>query len=1054
MAKSSWFQRMFNLRKGEGKQLVELVAFSFFIGAATAFFYTSSTSLFLLEFERGAIPLAYVIGGLFLFGLGKGVSKVQQKLPFSVFSVAGVVFLAASILLMVLGYMATGNKWLAFLMFVWMRVIVFVQALTFWGVAGKVFDLRQGKRLFGLIGTGEVLASMLSFFSVPILLRYISTEQVMLISFGAMAVCIVLMMAIVARFRERLSQKPAPKGAALGEDGKPVGKSMRELFREPYFRTFFWVSLLPMFGNFFVDFIFMVNLKDQFSEAQVLSVFIALFFGFNTFVEFLMKTFLSGKLLSRYGLRFGLASLPFISGLSVALAIFSGFFFGTAIVFLGFVSMTKLFFRVLRTSFYDPAFQVLFQPLPKEDRVAMQNFMESGPKAFGGVAAGVLLLLLGFLPGMSLIHFNVILLAMLLFWVPQSLKMAKEYKMRLQANLETIKQNKSLKNEEELSNTNLAALRLRLAEAEPEEFAHLLLLVERLEPAHMGDILTELLGLRPDLRGRLLALVRERLVLSAIPTLRGLASREDGSEAGALCEFLEEKSRRRMKDLARMCGEADWALRLEAARLLGYTGRFKAIRLLLSLMQDDNGQVREQALVSAGKIRRKELNAFVVNSLSSIETATLAASAIRKIGPPILPGLDNYFQKKMDEPHRQFRVVKAMETIIEEDKLELLANKLTNSSLKVKANVLRALHLFGYKVSEKNANFFKGLVEKQVEHHVWLLATSIDLDPVSHPRLVDALEIERRSSQEKIFQLLGCLYDNQTMATLQESLSSEGEDRNYALEILEMVLTEDLKALVVPMVENTEMPLAVKAYENLFPQRRHPVQARLKELLMRDFSTLRVWTKACAVLELEKQADPEAQSLLRGLALHPNMLLREVSCQVLLSRWPGSLEGLLADVELKYPPEALFLRKFLNYSKDPQRVGIWLRIELLRQNRFFSSLHQSLLVGLAFSCKPIRLSAGQEFRLDPDKDFLLVCEGRLSLSVPEVPSRWAASELLGELTAPALRRQQVELRAVEDCLLMAIPTVSLYDLLNSNVEVTKSFLAMLSRPELSVAASY
>ena len=45
--------------------------------------------------------------------------------------------------------------------------------LGYWGLAGRLFDLRQAKRLFGLVGAGEELSTIVALFSTPLLIRAI-----------------------------------------------------------------------------------------------------------------------------------------------------------------------------------------------------------------------------------------------------------------------------------------------------------------------------------------------------------------------------------------------------------------------------------------------------------------------------------------------------------------------------------------------------------------------------------------------------------------------------------------------------------------------------------------------------------------------------------------------------------------------------------------------------------------------------------------------------------------------------------------------------------------
>ena len=68
-----------------------------------------------------------------------------------------------------------------------------------------MFSLRQGKRVFGLITGGEVVASILSFLSVPFLLKLINTEQLLFISGATLLIGFFVLLYIVKKFNVKLS---------------------------------------------------------------------------------------------------------------------------------------------------------------------------------------------------------------------------------------------------------------------------------------------------------------------------------------------------------------------------------------------------------------------------------------------------------------------------------------------------------------------------------------------------------------------------------------------------------------------------------------------------------------------------------------------------------------------------------------------------------------------------------------------------------------------------------------------------------------------------------
>jgi len=56
--------------------------------------------------------------------------------------------------------------WPVAALMIWFEVVWALTSLEFWGLAGRLMNLRQGKRLFGLIGSGDMVATVIGGFSM------------------------------------------------------------------------------------------------------------------------------------------------------------------------------------------------------------------------------------------------------------------------------------------------------------------------------------------------------------------------------------------------------------------------------------------------------------------------------------------------------------------------------------------------------------------------------------------------------------------------------------------------------------------------------------------------------------------------------------------------------------------------------------------------------------------------------------------------------------------------------------------------------------------------
>ncbi len=419
-----------DLKKGEGRTVGLFIGYSFFMGVAVAIFYTATMSLFLVAFERTMLPKAYIAGGIAVYVLGVMTTYIQKRIRFTRLVNILIYFLMVSVTGLLIFYEFSDIKWIIFFLFVWNRIFVFVNGITFWTTASKIFNIQQAKRLFGLISAGEVISSIVSYFSVPLLLGFMKTEELLYIVAVSVGACIVLMTIIVKRFskelesNEELSQVKT-KTKSTGAD------SWKEFFENPYYALVFLLAMLPVVGLFFVDFMFAVESKRLYPDKEQLAGFLGLFFGFCAIVEILIKTVLYGKLIKKYGIVIGITLLPITLIFSVTLAVSYGIFYGTTAFFFTFIALSRFFMSSVRKSINEPSFQVLMQPIPILERAALQSRIEGGPKALGNIIPGAILLALTSASFIDTIHIAGLFLLILVGWLLISMKIQVQYRIVL-----------------------------------------------------------------------------------------------------------------------------------------------------------------------------------------------------------------------------------------------------------------------------------------------------------------------------------------------------------------------------------------------------------------------------------------------------------------------------------------------------------------------------------------------------------------------------------------------------------------------------------------------
>ncbi|WP_201981921.1 HEAT repeat domain-containing protein [Hymenobacter rubidus] len=422
------FFKLLNLQPGEERTVLLFSLYSLLMGAAVAVFYTCTTSLFLTNFDREQLPLAFVAGGAFIYALGLSVQYLQRRLSFVQVNAGLVLFMLLTVGGLLLLSTVVHSKWLYFVLFLWNRGFVFINGIVFWATLSRVFNFEQSKRLFSFIGLGDVVSSIISYLSVPLLLKLFSPDRLLGVAFLFLLLCAGLMAYIRRRYRAVLmAEQVAPKAATP----PPIAGKLAKSMGRSYYSLLFLLALLPVFGLVYVEFMFSVLSKEVYPNKASLASFLGLFFGICAVIELFIKTFLYNRLISTYSIRIGIVLLPILLIFSYVLAALYGTAYGVTPLFFAYIALSRFFLSSIRRSISEPAFQVLFQPIPPAERTLLQSRIEGSPKALGTLLTGLLLLGLAAIGLNTMVELSYIFIAVLVFWAISSFRIQGEYRVML-----------------------------------------------------------------------------------------------------------------------------------------------------------------------------------------------------------------------------------------------------------------------------------------------------------------------------------------------------------------------------------------------------------------------------------------------------------------------------------------------------------------------------------------------------------------------------------------------------------------------------------------------
>ncbi len=166
---------------GLEKHMWLLLGKGFFMGIFLATYQVGSESLFIQKLGEDYLDVAFFVTG-FLGILSTVIFvNLQARIKFSSLVVANifVIFFFVAGTRAAFEFLSEDSiyyNYLPFILFVMMGPITAITLLGFWGVFGRMFDNRQAKKIIGGIDTGQLFATIIAFFSIPLItqLPYLS----------------------------------------------------------------------------------------------------------------------------------------------------------------------------------------------------------------------------------------------------------------------------------------------------------------------------------------------------------------------------------------------------------------------------------------------------------------------------------------------------------------------------------------------------------------------------------------------------------------------------------------------------------------------------------------------------------------------------------------------------------------------------------------------------------------------------------------------------------------------------------------------------------------
>ncbi len=1044
-----------NVVEGEEKPVLYLLGYGFFMGVFLAAYKIVATTLFLNNMSH-YLREAFFISGLlgivstWLYGLMQNRAKFSRLIVFNILTV--LVFIIAAKAL----YAFFDSDWLIFILFVMLGPITSLLVLGFWGIFLRLFDPRQTKRIIGGIDSGQLIAIIITTFSIPFIMPYVNDiTNLLIVGIVGLGISVLFFGTISRKFHM----------ASTTKQDKEIREQTRftKIFSDKYVIYLSMFLFLSMSAFVFVDFSFMNVTEQQYPDEKQLASFLGVFEGSIMILSLLMQTMANEKILTMYGIKTSLFLLPVILFVFTILALASAYLFGfdvsspEFIWFFLFVALSKLFITTLRESTENPVFKLFFMPLDSRIRFDVQIKVEGTVNELSRALAGGLIFLLGFLPFINLVHYTWILIAIIIAWSFMIVKIYHLYRENVKMKLERQKEEA-----DKVEQRGKSLLLSRLFDS-----------IEGQNPSLMIFALRALSKIAPELfKKRIDTIKNDHSIDVTNKVLQTLEGDFSFLHVASLKRIESQKKEGRKKkdqdkysfeeEIAEMINSANPSERKLAAELISATEMSENTTPLIELINDTDTSVVIAAMKSAADLKKPELLIFICDNLQKPKLKDAAIDALVVYGELAFPNLEKLFENSERNVDIKNEIIGIYGKVGGEEAREFLWDKIDYPDKKVTTQVLLSLSHSGFRANGLQITRIKQFIDEDVATLVWNLRAINTLSHKDSEYYVDIIESLREENEHfysHLFMLLSMIYEQKSIQLVKENIDSGTRDGvAYGVELLDVFLAEDLKQQIIPLLDDIAEIDKVRRLEMLYPAIEMSESELVRMIINKEFSQVNRWSKALSLYGIGKNGrETDFNMELIANLFNPDLLLKEVCAWSMHQIDP---EFFKLQIERLLPTEKDHLRNIiLGQHKDfasPLRPNMRFEIvKFLREKTHLLKLPYYVLASIVDFIEDVYLEGNTQIAPSDWKNdcFYIVYHGLLEVRDKNniLIDRFEQGSFLGEQINIDLLDEEVSFVADEDTVLLRIEKNKFLELITNEYDVTIKLLESLNtRSEISV----
>ncbi|MBL7769602.1 MAG: MFS transporter [Flavipsychrobacter sp.] len=889
MRSNRFWLNLLNIQKQEWPLVKKLFWLQFFQGAGISFFFTAEFARFLEKFPVHELPWVMVLSSLLLWLTGFAYTVLEHHIPFKKFNAAIIFFMAGTMLLVRVGSTVITDNWLYYASLAWFYVLYLLNNLEFWGIASRLFNIRQSKRLFGVVSSGDIPAKFIGYTLALIVVPYTGTLNLLLLGVISMLISIPFYRSIAKS--ESVHFEDVHESDRVHHSSHPVRNLYLTFVSNKIIRRIAIISLLATACVIIVNYGFYAKIKESYHNDVELAKFIAFFMAGLRIIALITKTIFTSRLTTNLGIQKSLFITPLLL-LGLVSIIIGTSYFNQDERFIFFIfGASSIAVDVLRTAINSPVLLTIMQPLPIHERMRAHNIIKGIMDPFATLFSGVLLLLLlNYHGDINLLTLCYTLIILVIGWLTGIVFVNKEYVNML---VTTISSRYFSQEEFTLNDSGtLNKIKEKIEHGSEQEVLSILSMVASKQNPISIELLRLFVNHPADaVKKEAIRLVSRKNIFelqSQLKDLSGTAnSRNVSKEATqAVCKLTDSLSEALFHynqadtDIqeAAVCGmlcNKQKSIRFTAEEIIATLirsaspeERKKALDILGIVADEYEHPLHSVLLISEKDDPLLEKGLSIIGHATSLETIKaamqcyiqkpkLVKSALLRAGTKAVPEIENFLRHQRLSHSESTQLILLIGKIGGEEARLALGRLISEKEANLPATI-KAMYRSKYKAVHASKSFLEDIARAYIRYAVELLFMQRKLQEKTPASglLQNAIQIELTEIRELLLCLFGCIYERKNIKKSRTALmANKKETIANAMEIIEVTVKKELSKYFTAIYEDSGIEERCNALRSVYQSGEFKgIGAILDRILSEQPIIYQDWTKACSLYVAKKYA--------------------------------------------------------------------------------------------------------------------------------------------------------------------------------------------------------